>query len=99
MSTTNDDRRRILDADPAVHLPALKHWLSHNVATGNLKGVAEEFRRPDAGGDKEGDDERNGEVDPWNVGAKQRREGQLCHVGAVGADHDHLAMRHVDDSH
>ena len=44
-------RRRILDEDPAVHMPALKHWLAHNVATGNLKSVAEEFRRPDAGVD------------------------------------------------
>lgn len=44
-------RRRILDEDPAVHVPALKHWLMHNAVTGNLKGVAEEFRRPDAGGE------------------------------------------------
>jgi proline iminopeptidase len=44
-------RRRILDADPAVHLPALKHWLFHNYVTSNLKAVAEEFRRPDAGGE------------------------------------------------
>jgi proline iminopeptidase len=42
-------RRRILDENPAVHLPALRLWLEHNHATGNLKAVAEEFRRPDAG--------------------------------------------------
>jgi proline iminopeptidase len=42
-------RRRILDENSAVHMPALKIWLEHNAATSNLKGVDEEFRRPDAG--------------------------------------------------
>ncbi len=40
-------RRRILDADPTVHLPALKAWLHHNWVTANIKGVPAEFLRPE----------------------------------------------------
>ena len=39
--------RRILDPDPAVHLPALKAWLHHNWITANVKGVPAEFLRPE----------------------------------------------------
>lgn len=38
--------RRIFDADPAVHGPALRLWLEHNMATANLRAVPDEFLRP-----------------------------------------------------
>jgi proline iminopeptidase len=40
-------RRRILDPDPKVHLPALKAWLHHNWVTANIKAVPAEFLRPE----------------------------------------------------
>ena len=54
---------------------------------------------PTAPGEQKGDRHRDDEigVDPRR---RQKRAEELLHdKGGIGAEHDHLAMRHVDDAH
>ncbi|MGH6948159.1 MAG: prolyl aminopeptidase [Kiloniellales bacterium] len=39
--------RRIFDPDPATHMPALDHWLKHNLAAANFRRVPHGLRRSD----------------------------------------------------
>ena len=48
--------------------------------------------------DDEGRDDGHGHVGAEG-GGREVAEGVLHHVGRVGADHDELAVRHVDDAH
>ena len=52
----------------------------------------------DAAGDEEG--ERHGDEQRPVEQARRMGADHLLHdEGGVGAEHDHLAMRHVDDAH
>jgi len=53
----------------------------------------------DGTGDDEGDRDGDDEVPPEEAGRQRRAEDFLHDIGGIGAEHDHLAMRHVDDPH
>ena len=54
--------------------------------------------RPTSAGDQEGERQRDGQR-PGEQAGHGAADRLLHHEGRVGAEHDHLAMRHVDDAH